>query len=397
MTLSLIEVHEHSPREFARDELDAGFANAVWSRYRQYVDVDFPTPKTSDRWRLTAKGCVGFLPVDDRYGLVLQPKVPVANLFRMLEYAYGLDSFRFLEGAFTCASLEEFYAFLAGELAARVLRRVRQGLQRGYGEREERLPFLRGRFDAADHARHPWMPELRCRFDQHTIDTEDNRLIAWAVFLAARTVFGPQETRALVMRAHRALHGSVQLVEARSSACVNRTYDRLNSDYAAMHALSAFVIDHAGPQHARGDRNMLPFVVDMNRLFERFVSRVLSKRAGTERSVVAQERVQPAGDTVTFVLDILVRDAHGRPLRVVDTKYKNAKSPSTDDVAQVVAYATALRTTEAVLVYPSPVDWTAQIGPVRVRTLGVRLDENLDVAADVLAQELLCPVTRRGR
>ncbi|MCW5831675.1 MAG: hypothetical protein KIS78_04380 [Labilithrix sp.] len=389
MTLRVIEVQEHSPREFARDELDEGFASAVWSRYRHYVDVDFPSPKTSDRWRLTARGCVGFLPVDDRNGLILQPKVPIANLFRMLEYAYGLDSFRFLDGAFTCASLEEFYAFLAGELAARVLRRVREGLHRAYGERDERLLFLRGRFDAAEQARHPWKPELRCRFDEHTLDTEDNRLVAWALYLAARTVMGPKETLALVVRAHRALQGSIPLVEARSSACVNRSYDRLNADYAPMHALSAFVIDHSGPQHARGERHMLPFVVDMNRLFERFVSGVLTKRAGAERSVVAQERIQPAGDTLAFVLDVLVRDASGRPLRVVDTKYKNTKTPSNDDVTQVVAYATAVGATEAVLVYPSSLNWTAQIGPVHVRTLGVRLDDDLGAVADILASELL--------
>jgi hypothetical protein len=73
----------------------------------------------------------------------------------------------------------------------------------------------------------------------------------------------------------------------------------------------------------------------------------------------------------------------------VDTKYKNTRRPSTADVAQVVAYATAVGATEAVLVYPSPFDWTAKIGPVGVRTLGVRLDDDLELAADVLARGLL--------
>lgn len=389
MTLRVIEVHEHTPREFARDELDTNFANAVWTRYRNYVDVDFPSPKTSDRWRLTPKGCVGFLPVDEKSGLILQPKVPIANLFRMLQYAYGLDSFRFFSGSFECASLEDFYAFLSGELASRVLRRVRLGLHRTYAELEERRKFLRGRFDAAHHMRHPWIPEFRCRFDDHSIDNEDNRLLAWALYLAARTVTGPEETRALVMRAHRALQGSIPIVEAPSSACVDRTYSRLNADYAPMHALAAFVIDHAGPQHARGERNMLPFVVDMNRLFERFVSAVVLQRAGSERSVLVQERLQLSGDAITFVLDILVRDRSGRPLRVVDTKYKHATAPSFDDVAQVVAYATAVHATEAVLVYPVPFEWTAMIGPIRVRTVGIRLDGDVNDAADVLSRELL--------
>jgi hypothetical protein len=99
--------------------------------------------------------------------------------------------------------------------------------------------------------------------------------------------------------------------------------------------------------------------------------------------------VQPADDAVTFVLDVLVRDHEGRPLWVVDTKYKNASTPSPEDVAQIVAYATAVHATEAVLVYPRNMKWTARIGSVHVRALGVDLAADVQSVTEVLAAELL--------
>ena len=48
--------------------------------------------------------------------------------------------------------------------------------------------------------------------------------------------------------------------------CVGRTYNRLNADYEPMHALCRFFLENSGPAHARGDRSMLPFLVNMPRL-----------------------------------------------------------------------------------------------------------------------------------
>ena len=80
-----------------------------------------------------------------------------------------------------------------------------------------------------------------------------------------------------------------------------------------------------------------------------------------------------------------------KALCVVDTKYKAPESPSTDDVAQVVAYAEAKGCTEAVLVYPvrlhRPLD--ASVGDIRVRTLTFPLDGDLDEGGEGLLESLL--------
>ncbi len=48
-------------------------------------------------------------------------------------------------------------------------------------------------------------------------------------------------------------------------SCDGRTYNRLNADYEPMHALCRFFLNNSGPTHERGDRPMLPFLVNMSR------------------------------------------------------------------------------------------------------------------------------------
>jgi 5-methylcytosine-specific restriction endonuclease McrBC regulatory subunit McrC len=54
-------------------------------------------------------------------------------------------------------------------------------------------------------------------------------------------------------------------------------------------------------------------------------------------------------DRAQFRADLAIRDSvTDEPLIVLDTKYKRHARPAADDLAQVVAYATAWGTTDAV-------------------------------------------------
>src|SRR5206468_2502813 len=117
----------------------------LWRNYSAQVAVEIPSFKNEHNWQLTALGWVGYIPLSKDLGVALRPKVALDNLFRMLEYAYRLKSFHFLEGLFDCQSLEEFYERLAHVLARRVLDRGRKGFYRSYLNQADQIPFLRGR------------------------------------------------------------------------------------------------------------------------------------------------------------------------------------------------------------------------------------------------------------
>lgn len=185
----------------------------------------------------------------------------------------------------------------------------------------------------------------------------------------------------------------VSLREHEPGDYVGRRYDRLNDDYAAMHALGRFIVEQAGPRHAHGEHGMVPFLLDMNRLFEQFVAAWLRAHLPDELTVDHQDNMTfGAGTTVRFVADLVLRHrATGKVIAVLDTKYKTSPAPSSDDLAQVVAYAQAWGTTEAVLVYPegSGCSWEAQVGGVRVRALGFALQANIEQAGVAFKAALL--------
>jgi len=313
------------------------------------------------------------------------------DLFRMLEYAYGLKGFRLLDDSYEADSLQGFYDRLAEILARRILIRERAGLYREYLGRRGPLPYVRGRLDAPKMARRPWSPEPWCRYRESTADIEDNRILAWTTFLVGRSGALRDRTARLVRRAHHALHAAVTVWPIGPEACEQRAYNRLNADYEPLHALCRFFLEHTGPATAAGDREMLPFLVDTARLYEKFVSGWLAEHLPEGLRATPQEKVH-IGGSLRFDIDLVLYDADkGLPLCVLDTKYKDPSAPEAGDVEQVVAYAEARGCREAVLVYPfGPEEGLeASVGRIRARTLTFPPGADIERSGPRFIEELL--------
>ncbi len=164
--------------------------------------------------------------------------------------------------------------------------------------------------------------------------------------------------------------------------------------YRPMHALCRFFLEHSGPSHEMGDRTMLPFLVNMARLYELFVAEWIKAHPRQGIFAKAEESVHFGGNAPSFEIDLVLYDtASTKAWGVMDTKYKEASAPTPDDFAQVVPYAKAKGCQEAVLVYPSalskPLD--AEVGGIRVRSLVFSLDGDLDQAGQAFVQDVLQP------
>jgi 5-methylcytosine-specific restriction enzyme subunit McrC len=122
-----IELTEYVHREFGRDEITPTIEEALWRNYKHQIKVEAPSFPTGGKYKLTSQGWVGHIPLTPEFHLTLLPKVQLKNLFGMLEYAYQLKSFRFLQGLINCQSLEDFYSQLAHLLALRILDRGHKG------------------------------------------------------------------------------------------------------------------------------------------------------------------------------------------------------------------------------------------------------------------------------
>jgi 5-methylcytosine-specific restriction enzyme subunit McrC len=389
----VIELTEQAAVYFAPDQFSATLAEQIWRDYPAQVAVEPPSFKTQQRWQLTAQSWVGILPIIPTLLLTLQPKTPIANVWRMLEYAYELPSLRSLLPVSEVASLAGFYERLALLLAQRVLLRSRQGLYRAYESQTDQLSHLRGRLMVADTWRRPWPTQLVCTYDQQSQDNEDNQIALWTLSCILRSKLCQGDTLATVRRAYSALAGAVTLQPYAAHHCLHRTYHRLNQEYQPIHTLCHFFLAQASPGYTRGNRVGWPFLVEMPRLYERFVAAWLHTHLHPDWRLHVQERypISPAAN-LAFTIDlVLYTRTSGIARCVLDTKYKTPQAPSAEEIAQVLAYAQAKSAPEAVLIYPvdlpRPLD--QQIGGVRVRTLSFPLHGDLDQAGVHLLTALL--------
>lgn len=381
----VIQLTEYEPKLLHKSELSYDEASALWQRYKKEVGIEFPSPKTGDLWQLTSQGVVGFIPVSPTLHLALAPKVPLANVFRMVEYAYQLGKFHFLDDVVGCRSLDEFYQHLARTLAVRVLDRGRKGFYRTYVPKNDQLPYLTGRLDTPQLIRSPWSVNLRCDFEDHTADVADNQILAWTLLSIARSGLCSHEVLGVVRKAFRELQGAVSLSPCVGQDCVGRLYHRLNSDYEPLHGLCRFFLDHCGPRHEVGERKMISFLIDMSDLFEKFVAEWMKDNLPLGWRVKLQEKftISEAQD-LSFRIDLVLYGPSGERRCVLDTKYKATVKPSTDDICQVVAYALAKGCKHAILVYPQalnqPLD--EMISDIRVRSVGFSLAGDLQEAGN---------------
>ena len=265
---------------------------------------------------------------------------------------------------------------------------VERGLYRAYVHDSDHLPYVRGRLDVQALTQADWRVELPCHYHEHTADIEDNQILAWTLSVIARSGLCTERVQPTIRRMYHDLHGVITPRPFRPQDCVGRSYHRLNDDYRSLHALCRFFLEHSGPQHKLGDHAMLPFLVNMNNLYELFVAEWLRLRLPTHWRLADQHRVTYGRDTeLTFKMDLVIFDARTNQAQyVLDTKYKAPTFPSNEDISQVVTYAEALGCHEAVLVYPTalahPLD--QRVGQIRVRSLAFTLDGDLEQAGQAL-------------
>ena len=308
------------------------------------------------------------------------PKVTgdLIGLVRLLEYASGLDALtRLRDGATLEASgdsLLELFVLLFVEATEWVLRR---GLLSGYVEREDDLPIVRGRIlgDRQVLERFGQLDRIICRFDELEHNVVENQLLT-----AALRVTSPRVTSVALQRRISRLRGVLepicdtdQLNLAGARATV--TYNRLNAHYETAHQLGWLLFDALGIDDlfVPGEAQSFSFLLNMNQLFERFVSRVVEQiLPATRYRVTSQSPFKSVVWNVTsqrpytsIIPDVVVERRGESDRRVaIDAKYKlyDERGFDQSDIYQTFLYAFALGATSSggvptsLLLYPATAD-----------------------------------------
>jgi 5-methylcytosine-specific restriction enzyme subunit McrC len=388
-------LEEYKEKELDQDELDEETAKFLVENFSSEVEVRFPNLKRDYKWKLVNQGFVGYIALSGDNSIVLQPKVELGNMFAMMEYAYDLGEFD-LSTVYDSDSVEGFYDRIANILAENVIDRRRRGLYRSYVEKEDKTQRIKGRIDFTKTLKKPWDSKAHVKYSEMTADNEENQILFYTLDrISSASSLCRDETLRKVRKGVRSMKGGISYNEFRASDCAGRSYNRLNSDYERLHALCRLILDNSGPSYEVGDRQMVPFNVDMADLFQEFVTEWLRENLPDRFRVKAEEEVTLAkydhGRDLKYRIDIVLYDRESSELIcVIDTKYKTDVRPETADVSQMVGYAKAKNTSETFLLYPEKLDESLDVplDDVRVRNLTFELEDDLQRNGETFVEEL---------
>lgn len=347
-------------------------------------------------WELAPGTKVGVARVGD-VTVWIRPKVPIERILFLMGYArhpgWRTDDV-------DLADIEDLLPALAEAFAVQAEAAVEQGLLQGYIEVDDQLTVLRGRLRDQEQLRRRFgiAVPLLVRYDDHTIDIAENRLLRGATDLLLGLPGVAPKVRARLRGLRHILAEVTPL--ARGAQLPGWQPSRLNQRYHVALWLAELLLQDNALDQVPGSVRVNGFLVDMAKVFEDFLTatltRALEARGGHCRAqdpvdldVVGRVRMNP--DLVWY--------QHGHPAAVIDAKYK-AEKPSgfpNADVYQLLAYCTALQLPDGHLVYAKGNETTLTH---EIRNAGITVHAHaLDLAlppAELLAEveALAGPVAR---
>ena len=309
--------------------------------------IDIRPGRRRDTWNLKATSYAGAIRVGD-LAVLIRPKIPLENLFYMLsagqtDLDFGTSLIGFEE--------DELLPALAAFFERLVADTLKRGVLSAYLEHNETLVALRGRIAVPAMLRTGGMPApIPCRFDELSIDIPENQVLRTAAMALATYPDVAPAVRRNLRRAVGALDG-VRLVDSRAIPPIHLT--RLNRYYEPALRLAEVILRSGGVRDRAGTLEASTFLIDMNRLFERFVTIQLRRLLAGKLEVRDQEQTHlDVGRKIAMYPD-LVFYRRGEPVLVADIKYKLTDDGigRNADYYQLLAYCTALGQPRGVLIY----------------------------------------------
>ena len=315
----------------------------------QYLSVE--PGEHSGHWHVSAHNYVGSINVAGLQVLV-RPKIPLRNLFLLLEV--GLRERDWRDEAVRFETTGDLLPALVSFFARTTETTLARGLYHSYREQHDRLVALRGRVDIARQLARPGVViPTACRFTEFTADLVENSYLKAAVSRSLRVARVQAIDRRRLMQ-HLVTLEDVGDVRHHHTDHDRVKFTRLNEHYRPALRLARLVLANLTLQDVVGETQASSFMLDMNELFERFVTERLRRALRGRLDVKGQHQDRLDEKRYVTIRPDLLFSANGTPSFVADIKYKLTDDTATGrnaDYYQLLAYTTALDLPEGVLIY----------------------------------------------
>jgi 5-methylcytosine-specific restriction enzyme subunit McrC len=360
---------------------------ALTPEHVQAIDRHFSTHLTvSPTWgnevELRAGSYVGVIVIDGLQ-IVIEPKVPLDNLFYMLTYAYDLPQFR--DEPIDLENSVAIFKFIVQMFVRQVEQLVRRGMYQTYVDRAANERFLRGRLSLQRHLHENavHVDRFAQSLNEFTADVLENRILHYTLWQLSR--LGEPLDQAVRRKLRRTLSAfaHTSLTPVTAADCRSVLYTRLNTAYQPTINLAQLLLQHLSLEAHTGVHSFVAYLFDMNAVFELFVARYLAEtiphldprlEVDIQPSIWLDREQKERG-----VPDIAIR-RDGQRVFFLDTKYKRHQKPAGADLYQMVTYCYSMGVPDGILIYPQEgmVPYHGQFKDVTIQTRGLPLNGYLD-------------------
>jgi 5-methylcytosine-specific restriction enzyme subunit McrC len=300
------------------------------------------------------------------FGVEVMPKLVggQSRVLAMVDYATGLDALRRLPSERDYRGeprgLVDIWCLLLAEECERILS---LGLLSDYTWEQEALPRLRGRIVARDQlVRHfGRLDVIECRYEDLVTDVWENQLLLRALLVGRRLTRRPNLSRRLTQLGAAFSEYCRPLDVPRDGPDDDLTYHRRNQHYRPAHQLALLLLRDVRLRdiYGTGSARAFAFLIDMDPLFERFVSRLV-ETALKDRGITVHRQASSSSILVDATTgrsykavrpDLLLEDPAKRATLPLDCKYKlyDWRRIDPGDIYQTFLYAYAYRVDHGVL------------------------------------------------
>lgn len=326
---------------------------------RPVLDSIEPSADREDAYDLTPGSIIGALEIGD-LSVSIQPKLDIGRVLYLASYAMGAKGAVDLrQERFDYELQPTLVEPLVHALTRAARRAFARGLLHGYRTEEESLYTVRGRIRAADQLRRRFgIPiPIEVRYDDFTDDILPNRLVKAAAAQLGKLRIHSRQSR-IDLGWIAATLNNVSLVEFPTTAVPEVKFDRLNEHYREVVTLARLILRHVAIETGRGGVRANGFLMDMNMVFQEFVTRALREELRLTDQVFVSDKNLPwtiyldEGQQIRLAPDVSWWNGH-TCVFVGDAKYKlieDKRAPNAD-LYQLLAYTTALGLPGGLLIY----------------------------------------------
>lgn len=374
-----IPEYEESIEELTEDEF-----YILKEKFEDYINID---RLAEGKYRIRATKYVGNITLPN-HRIIIVPKIGTMNFSYIVSSVYG---FNFRKEDFLYRKLREQTMFeqLINNLLSRIEELCRKGISKFYYDMEENLPYVKGKVLIKKNLAQNLILKnhIYCSYSDYGPDNIENQILKYTLYFLSKIKI---QDAALIRKTKLLLHyfESVSLVSSFSYSFPRIVYSRLTQHYEPIINLCRLLLRRSSLNlGTAGDTTFSSFLIDMNVLFEKFISGLLTsklKKNGLKVRGVKRKETSYSDEQkrTKMVPDIVIRKGH-KPLLLVDAKYTDKIQE--DDLYQIWIYCIVYSLPKGVLVYPKHVTISNEIRTLRnakVNSIIRNIDLNKDSLQD---------------